>query len=262
MKAETVNAGQRYMRVAHLGSGMLQAVHGRNDFVIIEGFWMCTKTTWVAWGKILALRGYSTHLDEQKSPHQDVSRNRCLLRYGWVFKKVAYWEEWKKLLEPVCKELELPKVSVFPVWKVLHEQSLYSYHIRWAQALAPSDHRADVVFCQWLPTKCVVNTQFVRNILIIDEAGFTRGGIVNFHATHVWMDDSPHVITASRHQHQFSINIWVGILGDQLLGPVVLYAAAVRSCLVWGCVVFLCSGFQELIWDILYGINANSEIYV
>jgi hypothetical protein len=27
---------------------------------------------------------------------------------------------------------------------------------------------------------------------------------------------------ASRHQHRFSINVWVGIVGDQLLGPVVL----------------------------------------
>lgn len=119
-------------------------------------------------------------------------------------------------------------------------------HIQWAQTLASSDHHANVVFCQWLPTKCIVNTQFVCNILINDEVGFTKGGIVNFHATHIWMDDSPHIITASRRHHQFSINNWVGILGDQLLGPVVLYAVAVRSCLVWGSVVFLCSGLPVL----------------
>jgi hypothetical protein len=45
---------------------------------------------------------------------------------------------------------------------------------------------------------------------------------VNFHNTHVWVDDSPHTTMASRRQHRFSINVWVGILGDQLLGPVVL----------------------------------------
>jgi hypothetical protein len=48
MKAETVNAGQRYTRVAHLSSGMLQVVHSNNNFVVIEGFWTCTKISWVA----------------------------------------------------------------------------------------------------------------------------------------------------------------------------------------------------------------------
>jgi hypothetical protein len=36
------------------------------------------------------------------------------------------------------------------------------------------------------------------------------------------MDGNPHTTMASGHQHLFSINIWVGRLGDQLLGPVVL----------------------------------------
>jgi hypothetical protein len=70
--------------------------------------------------------------------------------------------------------------------------------------------------------KLIVNTQFVANILFTNEAGFIGDGTVNFHNNHVWVDDNPHTTEASRHQHQFSINVWVGILGDQLLGPVVL----------------------------------------
>jgi hypothetical protein len=31
-----------------------------------------------------ALKGYSTHLNEQESPNQHMSRNQCLLRYGRV----------------------------------------------------------------------------------------------------------------------------------------------------------------------------------
>jgi hypothetical protein len=90
------------------------------------------------------------------------------------------------------------------------------------QALSPPDHLARVVFCQWLLAKCVVETQFVANILFADEAGYTRDGIVTFHNPHVWVDDNPHITAASRHQHRFSIDVWVGVLGDQLLGPVVL----------------------------------------
>jgi hypothetical protein len=90
------------------------------------------------------------------------------------------------------------------------------------QALTPPDHCARGVFCQWLLAKCIVNTQFGAHILFTDEEGFTWDGIGKFHNTHVWVHDNPHTTVASRHQHRFSINVWVGILGDQLLGPVVL----------------------------------------
>jgi hypothetical protein len=79
-----------------------------------------------------------------------------------------------------------------------------------------------VVFCQSLFAKCLVNTTFVDNILFTDEAAFASVSIVKFHDTHVWVDDNPHITVASRHQHRFSINVWVGILGQQLLGSVVL----------------------------------------
>jgi hypothetical protein len=64
--------------------------------------------------------------------------------------------------------------------------------------------------------------EFVANTLFTDEAGVTRGDIVNCHNTHIWMNDNPHTTLASRHQHRFSINIWVGILHVQLLEPVAL----------------------------------------
>jgi hypothetical protein len=67
-----------------------------------------------------------------------------------------------------------------------------------------------------------VNTYFVPNILFTDEVGFTRDGTVNFHNIHAWVDDIPHTTMASRQQHQFFIIVWVGIIDDQLLGPVVL----------------------------------------
>jgi hypothetical protein len=112
-------------------------------------------------------------------------------------------------------------IGVPHVWRILHEQSLYPYHIQRVQALTPPDHHARVVYCHWLLAKCVVNPQFVANILFTDEAGFTRDGIVNFRNTHVRVDDNPHTTVASKH-HQFSINVWVGIIGDKHLGPVVL----------------------------------------
>jgi hypothetical protein len=43
-------------------------------------------------------------------------------------------------------------------------------------------------------------------------------GTVNFnpHYTHICVHHGPHSTVAARRQHCLSINIWVGILGDQL----------------------------------------------
>jgi hypothetical protein len=79
-----------------------------------------------------------------------------------------------------------------------------------------------MLFYQWLLEKCVVNTEFVANTLFTDEARVATGDIVNCHNTHIWMNDNPHTTLASKHQHRFSINIWVGILHVQILEPVVL----------------------------------------
>jgi hypothetical protein len=108
------------------------------------------------------------------------------------------------------------------VWSILHEQSLYPYHIQRVQALRPPDYQARLVFCQWFLRKCVEDPHFIENILFTDEAGFTKNGIVNFHNTHVWSDENPHVIEEFRDQHQFRINVWAGIVGDRIIGPYVL----------------------------------------
>jgi hypothetical protein len=38
----------------------------------------------------------------------------------------------------------------------------------------------------------------------------------------VWAEENPHAVVQSRHQQQFSINVWAGIIGDVLVGPRVL----------------------------------------
>jgi hypothetical protein len=119
------------------------------------------------------------------------------------------------------RELEDPRTSfrrlagadgigVPLVSRSLREQSLYPYHIQRVQAPTSPDHRARVVFCQRLLAKCVVNTQFVANILFTDEAGFIKECTVNFRNGHVWVNGNP------------PINVWVRILGDEPFGSVVL----------------------------------------
>jgi len=37
---------------------------------------------------------------------------------------------------------------------------------------------------------------------------------------HIWAHADPHAIREARHQNTFSINVWAGIVGDRLIGPV------------------------------------------
>jgi hypothetical protein len=62
--------------------------------------------------------------------------------------------------------------------------------------------------------------QFLWKLLFTDEAMFTRDGIFNFHNVHIWAHANPRTIREARHQTTFSINVWAGIVGDRLTGPV------------------------------------------
>ncbi|RZC42533.1 DDE 3 domain containing protein [Asbolus verrucosus] len=54
------------------------------------------------------------------------------------------------------------------------------------------------------------------------EAGFTKEGVFNAHNTHVWADENPHAVREHNFQHEFSLNVWAGILNGQLIASCIL----------------------------------------
>lgn len=105
------------------------------------------------------------------------------------------------------------------VWTILKDQQLYPYHIQRVQALLPQDYPPRVMFCQWMLQKIAQNPQFIADVLFTDEASFSRDPIMNFHNNHIWSEENPHAVTEARFQQQFSLNVWVGIFRDSLIGP-------------------------------------------
>lgn len=105
------------------------------------------------------------------------------------------------------------------IWRILHREHLYPYHLQRVQALEPQDYPNRLGFCQWFISQPL---DFGWNVLFTDEAQFTRDGINNFHNTHLWLQENPHAVVQNRHQRHFSLNVWAGIVGDHLLGPVFL----------------------------------------
>ncbi|CAG9815744.1 unnamed protein product [Phaedon cochleariae] len=113
-------------------------------------------------------------------------------------------------------------ISKSSVWRSIHEQLLYPYHVQRVQALKPQDLAPRLQYCNWLFDDCLQNPTFLESILFTDEAGFTRDGVFNFHNTHIWADGNPHTVFESNHQDTFSINVRAGIIDNYSIGPYVL----------------------------------------
>lgn len=108
------------------------------------------------------------------------------------------------------------------VSRILNKNGLYPYHLQRVQSLLPRDFDSRVNFSQWLLERCDHDPLFLSSIMFTDEAGFNQDGIFNFHNKHIWSESNPHEICESKHQHQYSINVWAGIIGDSLIGPYIL----------------------------------------
>ena len=50
-------------------------------------------------------------------------------------------------------------------------------------------------------------------------AHFTCHGVNNTRNSHLWDHDNPHGTVESNYQHRFSVNVWCGVIGNQLSGP-------------------------------------------
>ena len=77
-------------------------------------------------------------------------------------------------------------------------------------------------FCNWLDQMIRRKQDFTNHILFTDESTFDRNGIINSHNMHYWSEENPHLIKKTKHQIKFSLNVWCGILGGHLIGPVFL----------------------------------------
>jgi hypothetical protein len=97
---------------------------------------------------------------------------------------------------------------------------VYSYHLQ-AQGLVADDLPAQENFCQCFVPQSAEHF-FVSSVLFADEARFGIDSIINIHNQHQWAEENHqnhHGVIHCRHQQQFSINVWAGIVGECLVGP-------------------------------------------
>ena len=109
------------------------------------------------------------------------------------------------------------RVPYTSVWRTLHTEGMYPYHVQRVQHLQPDDFAERLNFCKWFNG----SRQLHRYIMFTD-AQFNRDGVNNTHSSHVWADENPHATVESNFQQRFSVNVWCAVLDDQLIGPFIL----------------------------------------
>jgi len=102
--------------------------------------------------------------------------------------------------------------STLRVWQTLHTEGIDPYHIQRIRHLKPADMCSQLELCHWIISK----PHMIRSILFTDKANFTRNGVNNTRNSHLWDCDNPHRTVESNYRHRFSVNMWCGVIGDQL----------------------------------------------
>lgn len=108
------------------------------------------------------------------------------------------------------------------VWDVIHEEGFHPYHYTKVQSLQQEDFMARLGYCNWLVNKVEENPAFSSKVIWTDEANFSRNGLFNQRNEHFYALENPNLVYPRNNQQRFSVNVWAGILGTNLLGPVFL----------------------------------------
>lgn len=185
-----------------------------------------------------AARMYAEMYPQRVAPHHTLFlRLHQRLRENGTFKKRTYdCGRHREVRTPALEEAviqiieEQPETSTrkislqldinhMTVFAILKEQLLYPYHLQRVQALLPRDFPNRLAFSNWILEKTQQNPGFLQKVLFTDEASFSKVAIINFHNNHIWADENPHALVEAHHQEQFSLNVWIGIIGNHLIGP-------------------------------------------
>lgn len=78
-----------------------------------------------------------------------------------------------------------------------------------------------VAFCRYLLNSDLENPMLLRKILWTDESKFDNDGITNYHNVHFWApkeNRNPNKRPKGS-QRRFSLNVWMGIIDNNLIGP-------------------------------------------
>jgi hypothetical protein len=116
----------------------------------------------------------------------------------------------------IAREHTLTKSAVH---EVLRKERWHPYKPCVVQELLEDDLERRLQFCEDVTIRLQKNANFHKNILFTDEATFCLNGTINKQNTRYWSSQNPRWYTEGHTQYQQKVNVWAGIIGNQILGP-------------------------------------------
>lgn len=102
---------------------------------------------------------------------------------------------------------------------ILKENQLKPYKIHYTQELLEDDPDRRNEFAEIMMENINRDPYFAHKIVFSDEATFCLNGQVNRHNCRIWSRDNPHWMEELHTQYPQKVNVWAGILGNNIIGP-------------------------------------------
>lgn len=93
------------------------------------------------------------------------------------------------------------------------------YKIHDVQEFQGDDPNRRLLFCETIMQRIDANVNYLYEIAFTDEATFTLHGKVNHQNYRCWADQNPHEIRETHSQSPQKLNVWAGVVYNQLIGP-------------------------------------------
>lgn len=108
--------------------------------------------------------------------------------------------------------------STASVWRILHRYKFHPYGVKLTQELSEADYEKRLDFCELMEIK-TRDPDFLKKVCFSDESTFHLNGYVNRHNCRYWCEENPHEHREAHTQKPQKLNVWAGILGNEVIGP-------------------------------------------
>lgn len=123
-------------------------------------------------------------------------------------------------IRELCMQCNISRESARIILKK-HGFKSFKYQIH--HHIYENDFQRRLNYCNWFLDNLNINPVFHHNILFTDEARFTNLGMFNRNNTRYWAVENQRLVREGAFQERFGINVWLGIIGRNIIGPIFFY---------------------------------------
>lgn len=124
--------------------------------------------------------------------------------------------------QPTSQVAKAADVSASTVQRLLKKHQFHPYKMQILHQLIDDDPDRRIEYCEIMTERIVQNPNYLKTICFSDECTFFLNGIVNKQNVRYWCDENPHVFREGHTQFPEKLNVWAGILGNHIVGPLFL----------------------------------------